>query len=78
MVVDDGLLTVLKNSGVSKLASLAFAVNRPGAEFNEREFDQWAQAVNGGNPLTIGQAAALRRLHFRSRGNSDSFFQAVS
>ena len=62
--VDDGLLTVLKNSGVTKLASLAFAVNRPGADFNEREFDQWAQAVNGGNPLTIGQAAALRRLHF--------------
>lgn len=76
--VDDGLLTVLKNSGVTKLASLAFAVNRPGADFNEREFDQWAQAVNGGNPLTIGQAAALRRLHFEAEVTvTASFRQAV-
>ena len=46
------------------MGHLAFAVFRPGAEFNEREFDTWAQGVNNNVPLTMGAAAAVRRLHY--------------
>ena len=56
----------LRNLGVTTLGHLAFAVFRPGAEVEERVFDDWATDVNGGQPLAMGPAAALRRLHFES------------
>lgn len=35
-------LQALKREGILTVGHLAFAVFRPGAEFNEREFDTWA------------------------------------
>eukprot|EP00435_Cladocopium_sp_Y103_P051913 s740_g16.t1 len=51
----------LRQQGVSTLGHLAFAGFRPGSEFEERQFDQWATVR-----LTMGASAALRRLHFES------------
>ena len=62
----EDFLTRLKAQGVSTLEHLAFAIFRPGSEFEERAFNDWATDVNGGVPLTIGAAAALRTLHFES------------
>eukprot|EP00435_Cladocopium_sp_Y103_P053363 s2261_g17.t1 len=56
----------LRQQGVSTLGHLAFAVFRPGSEFEERQFDQSATDVNNGVRLTMGASAALRRLHFES------------
>ncbi|CAL1145137.1 unnamed protein product [Cladocopium goreaui] len=56
----------LKAEGISTLAHLAFAIFRPGTEFEERAFTDWATDRNNGIPLTMGAAAALRRLHFES------------
>ena len=57
-------LQALRREGITTVGHLAFAVFRPGAEFNEREFDTWAQGVNNNVPLTMGAAAAVRRLHY--------------
>ena len=59
-------LNRLKDQGISTLGHLAFAVFRPGAEFEEKAFNDWATDVNEGVPLAMGAAAALRRLHFES------------
>ena len=56
----------LRAQGISTLGHLAFAVFRPGTEFEERAFNDWATDINGGVPLPMGAAAALRRLHFES------------
>ena len=56
----------LRNLGITTLGHLAFAVFRLGAEFEERAFDDWTADVNGGTPLAMGPAAAIRRLHFES------------
>ena len=57
----------LKAEGVATMGQqLAFAIFRPGAEFEERAFDDWATNINNGTPLALGAAAALRRLHFES------------
>ena len=52
----------LKTQGISTLGHLV----RPGTEFEERAFNDWATDINGGVPLAMGAAAALRRLHFES------------
>ena len=62
----DAFVARLRAQGVATLGHLAFAVFRPGAEFEEQAFNDWATDINGGVPLTIGAAAALRRLHFES------------
>ena len=59
-------LARLRDQGVTTLGHLAFAVFRPGTEFEERAFNEWATDVNNGVPLAMGAAAALRRLHFES------------
>ena len=56
----------LRAQGISTLGHLAFAVFRPGSEFEERAFNDWATDVNNGTPLALGAAAALRRLHFEA------------
>ena len=56
----------LKTQGISTLGHLAFAVFRPGADFEEAVFDNWARDVNGRIALAMGAAAALRRLHFEA------------
>ena len=62
--VPPAFLQALRREGITTVGHLAFAVFRPGAEFNEREFDNWAQGVNNNVPLTMGAAAAVRRLHY--------------
>ena len=46
-------VTRLRAQGVSTLGHLAFAIFRPGSEFEERAFNDWATDVNNGTPLTI-------------------------
>lgn len=60
------LLTELKNNGIRTLGHLAFAIFRPGADFDENVFNQWARDLNQGVAPTMGALAALRRLHFES------------
>lgn len=64
--VSRNLLNSLHTNGVRTLAHLAFVIVRPGAEFNEAAFDSWARDVNGGVPPSMGELAALRRLHFEA------------
>lgn len=64
--VTQGLLASLNANGVRTMAHLAFVIVRPGAEFNEAAFDAWARDVNGGIAPSMGEVAALRRLHFES------------
>ena len=61
--VPAAFLQALRREGITTVGHLAFAVFRPGATFNEREFDTWAQGVKNNVPLTMGAAAAVRRLH---------------
>ena len=63
--VSDEMLTRLSASGITTMAHLAFAVNRPGQDFDEQRFDTWLAQVNGANP-SLGMAAAVRRLHFEA------------
>lgn len=60
------LLTELRNNGIRTLGHLAFAIFRPGSEFDENVFNQWARDLNQGVAPTMGALAALRRLHFES------------
>lgn len=62
--VPGAFLQALRREGITTVGHLAFAVFRPGAEFNERDFDNWAQGVSNNVPLTMGVAAAVRRLHY--------------
>ena len=43
--VPAAFLQVLRREGITTVGPLAFAVFRPGATFNEREIDTWAQGV---------------------------------
>ena len=56
----------LARNGITTLGHLAFVVFRPGAEFEEAAFDRWVTEANGGVPLAMGPAAAIRRLHFEA------------
>ena len=61
--VSDALLLALQHHGLRALGASAFAVFRPGADFDEGAFD--ARPNNAFAP-TMGQMAALRRLHFEA------------
>ena len=63
--VDDAFVAALSANQVKTLAHLAFAVGRPGQEVSDADFDAWVQRVAGGAP-TMGQLAAIRRLHFEA------------
>jgi hypothetical protein len=60
--VPDDLIDNMKVAGVSTMAHLAFAFVRPGQDFDEDKFDQWAKTVNLGVAPTLGALASLRRL----------------
>ena len=64
--VPDGLVDSLRLAGVTTMAHLAFAICRPGQDFEEEKFEQWVTGVNGGVAPTVGALAAIRRLHFES------------
>ena len=63
--VDDAFVTALSNNQIHTLAHLAFAIGRPGQEISDNDFDAWVQLVAGA-PQTMGQSAAIRRLHFEA------------
>ena len=64
--VPPNLLACLERAGISTLGHLAFAINRPGQEFDEAKFDRWVQDVSQGVMPPLGAVAALRRLHFEA------------
>ena len=64
--VPPGLLANLERAGICTLGHLAFAVNRPGQDFDETRFDQWLTEVNAQIAPSLGAIAAARRLHFEA------------
>eukprot|EP00435_Cladocopium_sp_Y103_P065000 s975_g26.t1 len=64
--VPDNLVDSLRLAGVTTMAHLAFAICRPGQDFEETKFEQWVTTVNGGVAPTVGALAAIRRLHFEA------------
>ena len=63
--VPDPFVQSLVTNGISTMAHLAFAIGRPGQEITDADFDTFITAVHGA-ALTIGGAAAMRRLHFEA------------
>ena len=64
--VPDDLINNMRLAGVSTLGHLAFAFLRPGQDFEERQFNEWATTVNLGNAPSMGALASLRHLHFEA------------
>ena len=64
--VPDALIDNMRVGGITTLAHLAFAFLRPGQEFEEQQFNDWANTVNMGVAPSMGALAALRRLHFEA------------
>ena len=64
--IDLATVNLLELNGVTTLSHLAFAISRPGQEVDEQKFNDWVVALNGGNPLSMGLTAGLRRLHFEA------------
>ena len=60
--VPESLIDNMRVSGISTLAHLAFAFLRPGQEFEEQQFNDWANTVNMGVAPSMGALASLRRL----------------
>lgn len=75
--VPNDLLTALAASGVRTLGHLAFAINRPGQDFDETKFEDWIKTVNGGVMATLGSVSALRRLHVEAEIIVTSTFRAA-
>jgi len=59
------------------MGHLAFAINRPGQDFDETKFEDWIKTVNGGVMPTLGAVSALRRLHFEAEIIVTSTFRAA-
>ena len=64
--VPEGLIDSMRLAGVTTFAHLAFAICRPGQDFEEATFEAWVTRVNGGVAPTVGALAAMRRLHFEA------------
>lgn len=64
--VNQPLIDALSASGVQTMGHLAFAVSRPGQDFDEKRFDDWLKMVNHDTDPTMGVAAAMKRLHFEA------------
>ena len=64
--VPEPLLDNLRLAGITTLAHLAFAFQRPGQEFEEQQFNDWVVRVNQNVAPSMGALAALRRLHFEA------------
>lgn len=64
--VSNAILRALRANEIKTMAHLAFAIIRPGTEFQESVFDDWVTQVNSGVPPAMGQIAALRRSHCES------------
>ena len=60
------LLAALNLAGIRTMGHLAFALSRPGQDFDEDKFEDWLKTVNNGTLPTLGAVAAVRRLHFEA------------
>ena len=58
--VPDLVMDNLRVAGITTLAHLAFAFQRPGQDFDEQQFNDWALRVNQNIPPSMGAMAALR------------------
>ena len=48
------------------MGHLAFALSKPGQDFDEDKFEDWLKTVNNGTLPTLGAVAAVWRLHFEA------------
>jgi hypothetical protein len=55
---------------------MAFAINRPGQDFDETKFEDLIKTVNGGVMPALGAVSVLRRLHFEAEIIVTSTFRA--
>lgn len=74
--VPNDTVSALALAGVRTMGHLAFAINRPGQDFEESKFEDWVKTVHGGVMPTLGTVAALRRLHFEAEIIVTSTFRA--
>lgn len=63
---DGALFTLLSGQRISSLSALAFASGTPQSPPTDEQFREFATGLNGGNDMTYGELAALRRLHFEA------------
>lgn len=64
--IPDDLVTKLTGAGFDTLGRLAFAISRPGQEFEDSVFTDWVKTINGGAAPSLADTSALRRLHFEA------------
>ena len=62
----DQWVDLLNANGIKTMGNMAFAISRPGAEFDESQFNDWSRDLNNGQMPTMGIMSGLRRLHFES------------
>ena len=74
---DYGVSDRLLVARVRTMGHLAFAIFRPGADFDEQAFDRWAVQLNPGMQPTMGELAGLRRLRFESEVVATSSLKAA-
>ena len=62
----DQWVDLLNANGIKTMGNMAFAISRPGAEFDESQFNDWSRDLNNGQMPTMGIMSGLRRLRFES------------
>lgn len=60
--IPDALVTNLRNNGVTAKSQLAFAILRPGSEYDEATFDTWARTINQGVAPTLASAGCISKV----------------
>ena len=58
------------------MGHMAFAINRPGQDFDETKVEDLIKTVNGGVMPALGAVSVLRRLHFEAEIIVTSTFSA--
>ena len=64
--VPQTIIDELAAADIRTLGQLAFAFTRPGQEYDEEKFQNWITTIHGGTAPSLGEAAAVRRLHFEA------------
>ena len=67
-LIQEGVLkALLDGQGLKTFSQLAFAAGTPQAPVSDEAFKQFANDLNGGSDMTIGNLAKVRRLILRPR-----------
>jgi len=66
LVPDGSLVALLSDNGIKSLSALAFSAGTPQTPPTDEQFAEFATRLNGGNAMSFGVQAALRRLHFEA------------